>query len=281
MRVVETVADLRRLLAGAPRPVGFVPTMGYLHQGHMSLVARARSESATVVLSIFVNPTQFGPNEDLDRYPRDVPRDLRMSDEGGVDVVFAPGASEVYPRQHRTFVEVKGLQDRWEGASRPEHFRGVATVVTLLFRMLQPDRAYFGEKDYQQLQIVRRLTEDLRLDVEIVGCPTIREPDGLACSSRNVYLRPDERQRAPALHRALESAQKALHAGVRRGTMLRDVMTSVIEQTSGATLDYAAVVDPETLEPVESVDHEARALIAVHLGNLHLIDNAPLIPPHK
>ena len=279
MKVVETTAELRALISTAPRPVGFVPTMGYLHQGHTSLVERARSESATVVVSIFVNPTQFLPSEDLDRYPRDVPRDLAMCEKAGADVVFTPSQSEVYPPGHRTIVEVQGLQDRWEGASRPGHFRGVATVVSMLFRMVTPDRAYFGEKDYQQLQVVRRLSEDLRLDVEVIGCPTIREPDGLACSSRNAYLEPAERQRATALHRALESAQTALNAGVRRGDLLQDVLASVIAATPGARLDYAAVVDPETLEPLASVEKEARALIAVHLGSVHLIDNAALVPP--
>lgn len=254
--------------------------MGYLHEGHLSLVRRSRAECQTSVLSIFVNPTQFGPNEDFERYPRDTVRDLALCEDSGVDVVFLPTRESIYPPTFRTYVEVEDLQDRWEGASRPGHFRGVATVVSILFRMVQPDRAYFGEKDYQQLQIVRRLSQDLRLDVAVIGCPTIREPDGLACSSRNVYLGAEDRERATVLYRALEAAQRALSEGERRAAALSKIMDDMIAETAGAHLDYAAVVDPATLEPLDQVEAEARALIAVHLGGVHLIDTASLIPPH-
>lgn len=255
--------------------------MGYLHQGHLSLVARARSECRSVVVSIFVNPTQFGPNEDLARYPRDVPRDLQLCEEAGVDVVFTPTPAEVYPDRYRTYVEVEELQEPWEGVTRPGHFRGVATVVTLLFRMVTPDRAYFGEKDYQQLQIVRHLSHDLHLDVEVVGCPTIREADGLACSSRNAYLSPPDRQRAAAVYAALQAGQRRLSGGEQESATLIGVMRSILEETPGLEIDYVTVVDPATLAPVERVEAEARALIAARLGGVHLIDNARLIPPNQ
>jgi pantoate--beta-alanine ligase len=231
------------------------------------------------VVSIFVNPTQFGPNEDLARYPRDLPRDLRLCEEVGADLVFVPGEDEVYPPSSATFVEVEGLQDLWEGASRPGHFRGVATVVTKLFRMALPDRAYFGEKDYQQLQIVQRLARDLLLDVAVVGCPTVRDPDGLALSSRNAYLGSDDRQRARCLSKALRAAQERLAGGERDAAALVVTMEAVMGATPGVTLDYAAVVDPTTLEPLDVVRATARALIAARVGGVRLIDNAALEPP--
>lgn len=278
MKVVETVAELQAALAHAPPPVGLVPTMGYLHDGHLSLIARCRRECPIVVVSIFVNPTQFGPTEDVARYPRDLPRDLRLCEEAGVDLVFTPGVAEMYPEGYRTFVQVEGLQDRWEGPSRPGHFRGVATVVARLFRAVRPHRAYFGEKDYQQLQIVRRLTQDLLLRVEVVACPTVREADGLAMSSRNVYLDGPSRERATALWSALVAAQRRLADGERSGAALCAVMRETIAAADGVDLDYAAVVDPLTLEPLEVVVKEARALVAARVGGVHLIDNVPLIP---
>ena len=280
MRVIETTAEMGLARSDWARPVGFVPTMGSLHRGHRSLIERARAECRTVVVSIFVNPTQFGPSEDLARYPRNLPRDRELCQQAGADIVFIPTAPEVYPPGHLTFVEVEELQDRWEGATRPGHFRGVATVVSLLFRIVRPDLAYFGEKDYQQLQIVRRLSRDLHLDVEVIGCPTVREADGLACSSRNVHLSADDRARAAALYRALHAAQRRLTEGEVRGSVLQSVMADVIAETSGARLDYAAVVNPATLDPLARVESEARALIAVQLGGVHLIDNAALIPRH-
>ncbi|MSQ22963.1 MAG: pantoate--beta-alanine ligase [Chloroflexi bacterium] len=277
MRIVETTSELEGLRTHWIGPVGFVPTMGFLHVGHLSLIERARRECETVVVSIFVNPTQFGPTEDLDRYPRDLPRDLAACEQAGVDVVFAPTAStEIYPVGHRTYVEVHELQDRWEGASRPGHFRGVATVVTMLFELVVPDRAYFGEKDYQQLQIIRRLVRDLRLGAEIVGCPTVREPDGLAYSSRNVYLEGDNRRKAAILYQALRTAQDSVSAGEHQAQTLCDLMRETIQSTSGAEIDYVAVVDSASLAPLEIIEDQARALLAVRIGGVHLIDNVPL-----
>ena len=276
MRVVSTAADLRAARGGLTQPIGMVPTMGYLHRGHLSLIEHARAECGAVVVSIFVNPTQFGPNEDLGRYPRDLPRDLRLCEQAGVDVVFTPNDDEMYPPGFATFVEVKGLQDRWEGASRPGHFRGVATVVARLLRLAQPDRAYFGEKDYQQLQIVTRMARDLALDVEIVPCPTVRDPDGLALSSRNAYLDQEARADAVALCEALRAAQAQVTSGLRKANTLVQTMRDAVARHPRVTLDYAAVVDATTLEPLESVDRPARALIAARVGGVRLIDNAPI-----
>ena len=276
MREHQRIADIRSALKTAVRPVALVPTMGYLHEGHLSLIRRARAEASTVVLSIFVNPTQFGPQEDLARYPRDMDRDRHLSEEQGVDHLFAPDVSEVYPPGDRTFVEVADLQDRWEGASRPGHFRGVATVVAKLFRIVSPDRAYFGEKDYQQLRIVTRMASDLFLDVEVVGCPIVREPDGLALSSRNVFLSERGRLDALGLSRALRRAQAAVNEGERVAAILEEHMRSVARDFPSLQLDYAAVVDAPSLEPVQEVAGEARALIAGWVDGVRLIDNAPL-----
>jgi len=278
MKIVSTIAEVRSALDDAARPIGLVPTMGYLHEGHLSLVARARVDCRTVALSIFVNPTQFGPEEDLTRYPRDVPRDLQLCEEAGVDLVFTPEPAEIYPPDFSSHVEVHGLQDRWEGASRPGHFRGVATVVAKLFRIVQPQFAYFGEKDYQQLQIVRRMSTDLCLDVDVVACPIIREADGLALSSRNVYLTIADRARAATLSAALQEAQRVLASGETDAGKLGAVIAKVVSNAGGVELDYAAIVDPRTLEPIERVANEARALIAARVGGVRLIDNAALIP---
>lgn len=279
MRLVKTVAEIRASLRNARPLVGLVPTMGYLHDGHLSLIARCREECRTVVVSVFVNPTQFGPTEDFARYPRDPPRDLQLCEAAGVDFVFAPLASEIYPEGYATSVQVEGLQDRWEGATRPGHFRGVATVVAKLFRIVRPERAYFGEKDYQQLQVVRRMADDLQLDVTIVGCPTVRDADGLALSSRNAYLDEDARGRAAVLWAALVAAQQKLAEGERGGAALCGAMRDAANAVPGVDLDYAAVVDPLTLEPIEIVGKEARAIIAARVAGVRLIDNAPLVPP--
>jgi pantoate--beta-alanine ligase len=253
--------------------------MGYLHDGHLSLIDRARAECATVMVSIFVNPTQFGPTEDLTRYPRDLPRDLSLCDEHGVDVVFTPAESEIYPPGYATYVEVTGLQDRWEGASRPGHFRGVATVVARLFRLALPDRVYFGEKDYQQLQIVSRMARDLALDLEVVPCPTVRESDGLAMSSRNAYLDAESRANAISLSQALSAAQELADSGVRDGASLVSAMRDIVSHYPAVELDYAAIVDPSTLEPLETVEGHARAIIAARVAGIRLIDNAPIRTP--
>ena len=256
-----------------------MPTMGYLHEGHLSLARRARAENATVVLSLFVNPTQFGPSEDYARYPRAPERDSALAEAAGVDLLFAPSVEEMYPPGAATWVEVEGLTRRWEGERRPGHFRGVATIVLKLFLAARPARAYFGEKDYQQLLVVRRLAADLLPELTIVGCPTVREPDGLALSSRNAYLTFEERPRALALYRSLTQAQALLAAGERAGATLEAAMIAELAAHAGVAADYAAVVDAATLEPLPRVDREARALVAARLGRVRLIDNAPLLPP--
>jgi pantoate--beta-alanine ligase len=279
MRVVDSVAALRDALAGHAFPLGLVPTMGALHAGHRSLLQAARTECGTVVMSLFVNPAQFGPHEDLARYPRPFERDRALAEEAGVDLLFAPPVEEMYPPGWATWVEVDGLGEHWEGAHRQGHFRGVATVVLRLLLAVAPDRAYFGEKDYQQLQIIRRVVTDLLPWITIVGCPTVREPDGLALSSRNVYLPPAERAQATALYRALLVAQERATAGEREGARLEAAMRAELEYAPGLAIDYTAVVDPATLEPLARLEREARALVAARLGAVRLIDNADLRPP--
>jgi pantoate--beta-alanine ligase len=276
MREVDSVAALRAALAARPGPVGLVPTMGYLHAGHASLARRARAENATVVLSLFVNPTQFGPNEDYTRYPRDLARDRETALAADVDVLWMPAVEDVYPPGDQTWVEVEGLSRRWEGERRPGHFRGVATVVLKLFLAVRPARAYFGEKDYQQLVVVRQMAADLLTGVEVVACPTVRDPDGLALSSRNAYLGPSERAAAAALYAALRGAQARLAAGECDGAALEAAMRAVLAAHASVEPDYAAVVDAATLEPLPRVDRPARALIAARVGGVRLIDNCEL-----
>lgn len=257
--------------------VGFVPTMGFLHDGHLSLLSRAREESDVVALSIFVNPLQFGAAEDLASYPRDMDRDVALAEKEGVDVVFAPPADEMYPTgRPEVTVDPGSLGDRLEGAGRPGHFRGVCTVVAKLFGLVGPARAYFGEKDFQQLLIVRRMAADLDLPVEVVGCPTLREPDGLAMSSRNVYLAPEERRAATCLYEALARAAWLLQGGERDANVLRAEMAKRIGAERLAVIDYAAVVDPETLFDIDRVEGTAQALVAARLGKARLIDNLAL-----
>ncbi|HEV2125208.1 MAG TPA: pantoate--beta-alanine ligase, partial [Chloroflexota bacterium] len=266
MDVLHTTAEFRRVRAGVASPLGLVPTMGALHEGHLSLVERARQECPTVAMSIFVNPTQFGPHEDFNRYPRPIERDLDLARDAGVDLVFNPSPEEMYPPGFATSVEVGQPAHRWEGERRPGHFRGVATVVTKLFTITTPHRAYFGQKDFQQLAVIRRLVTDLNLPVEIVGCPIVREPDGLALSSRNVYLTEEERPFATALHQALQEAQRRTVSGVRDAEVVRSTMEAILLDTPGVTPDYVAVVDPVTLEPLRYIDGPAHALIAARLG---------------
>lgn len=273
MKVVHSIEACRAERAQLAEPLGLVPTMGALHEGHLSLARRAREECAAVAMSIFVNPTQFGPQEDFARYPRPIERDLELARDAGVDLVFHPAPETMYPPGFATWVEVGGPARRWEGEHRPGHFRGVATVVAKLLTIIGPQRAYFGEKDYQQLQVVRRLVADLNLPVEIVGCPIVREPDGLALSSRNVYLTPEARPRAAALYRALEAGRQAAADGERDAAAVRETIEAVLRATPGLEIDYVALVDPLTLEPVERLDAPARALIAARLGSVRLIDN--------
>lgn len=253
--------------------IGVVPTMGALHDGHRSLIRRARLSCDAVVVSLFVNPSQFGPGEDFSRYPRPTRADAALCREEGVDVLFMPSREAVYPQGFQTTVTVRELAGRWEGAKRPGHFDGVATVVTKLFGLVRPHVAFFGQKDFQQSVLVRRLVEDLNLGVRIVVCPTVRERDGLALSSRNRYLTPVQRRSAPVLHEALQAGRTAILRGIRFGSQIGRAMRGVIETDPKVTVDYLAVCDPDTLEPLPRVTKSAVLLGAVRLGRVRLIDN--------
>ena len=276
MRVCRTIADLRAWRAAADGAVGLVPTMGYLHEGHLSLVRAARREDAHVAVSIFVNPTQFAPGEDLARYPRDEASDLALLEAERVDAVFAPSGDEMYPHGFSTYVTVEGLTARLEGASRPTHFRGVTTVVLKLLDIVQPHHAYFGRKDAQQLAVIRRMVRDLDVPVEIVGMPIVREPDGLALSSRNVYLTPDQRRAALVLSRSLRLAEELYAAGERNADAVRRAMQELIAAEPLASIDYVSVADADTLDELERLDRPALVSLAVHFGATRLIDNTAL-----
>jgi pantoate--beta-alanine ligase len=276
MQVVSTIDDVRHAVREARAKnvtVGLVPTMGALHAGHVSLIEAARHETGYVVVSIFVNPTQFGPQEDLERYPRPLENDLEKCGNHGVDLVFVPDAATMYPEGFRTFVEVEEMQDVLCGAARPGHFRGVATVVLKLFNILQPDIAFFGQKDAQQAQIIRQLVNDLNVPVRLRVCPIIREPDGLAMSSRNQYLDSAQRKQAPALFLALEEVRRRVEKGERDARVLREVLAARIASTPGAVLDYAALVDGNTLRPISKLNGEVLVALAVKFGSTRLIDN--------
>lgn len=282
MKTFTTIAELRAALAEprrAGKSVGFVPTMGYLHVGHMELMRRAREENDIVVASIFVNPLQFGANEDLSKYPRDLARDQAMLEEGKVDYLFAPGVSDMYPRPMETVVDVPTLGSELEGSVRPGHFAGVATVVTKLFNIVQPDRAYFGEKDFQQLQIIRRMVEDLAQPVTVIGVPTVREADGLACSSRNVYLTAEERRAAAIVPKALDEAQRLVASGVSDVAALENAVTEFLSSEPLARPEVVAVRDPETLETIETIgDRPVLLLLFVRFGTTKLLDNRVIAP---
>jgi len=276
LKVVRTRRELREALANAPRPVGLVPTMGWLHEGHRSLMQRARAENATSVVTIFVNPRQFNSPEDLARYPRNEARDLAMCAEEAVDLVFAPAVDEVYPPGFDTSVSVGEIAGPLEGAARPGHFDGVATVVAILFALVGAERAYFGQKDAQQVMVVRRMALDLALPTEVIACPTVREPDGLALSSRNVHLSPKERAAAPVLNRALQVARARWQAGQRSADALRAVLREELAAEPLANVDYVSVADGHTLAELDRVDGPALISVAVRLGTTRLIDNEPL-----
>lgn len=283
MQIARTIAEYRAhraaLLVARHGLVGLVPTMGYLHEGHRSLMRRARAECAVVATTIFVNPTQFGPNEDFTRYPRDEARDFAICEAEGVDIVFAPSVEEMYPEGAETTVSVGRLSTVLEGAARPGHFDGVATVVTKLFSIAQADRGYFGQKDAQQLMVIRRLAEDLRIPTEVVGCPIIREPDGLALSSRNVYLSPEEREQALSLSRGLRAAEAAWQDGVRDADSLRRRVLDEIEAQPLANVDYVSLADQRTLDELQgAVGAPALLSLAVRFGATRLIDNILLTP---
>jgi pantoate--beta-alanine ligase len=273
MQVVRTRAELRSVLATAPRPIGLVPTMGWLHAGHVSLVERARAESATVVMSIFVNPRQFGETRDFEGYPRNEARDLAVAEASGVDVVFAPDVDEVYPPGFDTVVSVGAIARPLEGAARPGHFDGVATVVAILFALVGAERAYFGLKDYQQIAVIRRMAIDLALPTEVVPCPTIREPDGLAMSSRNARLTADGRTRAGVLHHALETGAAMVRAGEPSADTVRAAVRAVLASQPAAIVDYVSAADPDTLEELAAVHGRALLSLAVRVEGVRLIDN--------
>lgn len=283
MDVVTTI-DAARAATDAARAggatVGFVPTMGYLHEGHVSLMAAARAECDLVAVSIFVNPLQFGAGEDLDAYPRDLARDLTQAEAAGVDVVFAPSVEEMYPRPIVTTVVVDDLTTRFEGASRPDHFAGVATVVAKLFSIMGPGRTYFGEKDWQQVCVVRRMAADLSFPVEVIACPTLREPDGLARSSRNVYLSVEERAAAPVLHRALRHGAALVEAGERDPGAVEAAMAEVVAAEPSVLLDYVAAVEADTLASPARLEGHVRLLVAARVGTPRLLDNVGVtVPP--
>ena len=274
--VAETVAAVREAVAQARRQgrtVGLVPTMGALHEGHASLIRAARGETGFVVVSIFVNPTQFGPNEDFHRYPRPLEHDLELCGREGVDLVFHPGVEEMYPPDFRTFAEVTGLQNVLCGASRPGHFRGVVTVVLKLFTIVGPDVAYFGQKDAQQARIIHQMVRDLDVPVEVRVCPIVRAADGLALSSRNEYLTPEQRRHATVLHRALREAQARIEGGERDAAAVRRALAERLAVAPGAVVDYAAVVDYDTLQPVERLRGQVLIAVAAKFSGTRLIDN--------
>lgn len=276
MKVIETIGEMRAERGRIHGSVGFVPTMGYLHEGHMELVRRARAENITVIVSIFVNPSQFGPQEDFDSYPRDTERDLNLLEKEGVSLVFMPAAGEMYPEGFSTWVDVEKVSAELEGEDRPGHFRGVATVVCKLFNIVQPHRAYFGQKDAQQLVVIKKMASDLDMDLEIVAVPTVREPDGLAMSSRNTYLTKEERQAAVVLWKALCLARGQWSGGERDAAVLRREMISLIQREPFAQIDYVSVADPDTLRELDTVGDRALVSLAVRIGKTRLIDNTIL-----
>lgn len=273
MKVVRGIAELRTARSQLTNPLGLVPTMGALHDGHLSLIRLARQDCASVVVSVFVNPTQFGASEDLSAYPRDLARDAALAERAGADVVWAPQVEDVYPPGFQTRVQVESLTQPLEGLHRPGHFQGVATIVAKLLNVVQPQRTYFGQKDAQQAMVVRRMAQDLNFPLEVVVCPTVREADGLALSSRNAYLNPNERRAAPVLFRALSAAAEALEAGEREADRLRQRMERTLAGEPLARPQYVSVADPETLAELSGPVERALLSMAVHIGATRLIDN--------
>ncbi len=276
MQTITTLKELRLARGALPAPVGLVPTMGYLHEGHLSLVRRARQECASVIVSIFVNPTQFGPKEDLSAYPRDLSRDLSLLEAERADLVWNPTPEIMYPPGFQTWVTVEEVTQPLEGSMRPGHFRGVATVVAKLFNAVQPQMAYFGQKDAQQVAVIRQMAADLNFPVEVVVCPIVREPDGLAMSSRNVYLNPEERRAATVLHRALTAARRAYENGERDAGRLRQVMSEVLASEPLARPQYVSCAHTQTLQELDVITDHALLSMAVYLGKTRLIDNLVL-----
>ena len=281
MKVCATIPETRAACLhnrANKKRLGLVPTMGALHEGHLSLVRAAKAQCDSVAVSIFVNPTQFGPSEDLARYPRPFERDRGLLEKEGVDILFAPSAEEMYPRGEVTWVTVEGLSEKLDGRSRPGHFRGVTTVVAKLFNILEPDVAFFGQKDAAQAAVIRRMVRDLNFPVEIAVCPIVRESDGLALSSRNAYLNPDERRRALVLHRSLEQVALSFRSGEKSATRLIATAKDVFADEPQVHLDYFEIVDPDTLDPVEQVSESTLVAVAAYVGSTRLIDNIILNP---
>ncbi len=273
MKVITRIANLRRLRRQLPEPVGLVPTMGCLHEGHLSLVRKAKEDNISLVVSIFVNPTQFGPDEDFERYPRDAERDLAILKKEAADVIFMPKAAEMYTPQFNSWVEVGGLADRLEGASRPGHFRGVTTVCAKIFNIIQPNCVYFGQKDAQQAVVIKKMVAELNMDMKIITLPTVREPDGLAMSSRNIYLHPDERRAAIVLYQALSLGRELWELGEKDAKRIRQEMTRRIHKQPLAHIDYISIAHAETLDELYIVEPPALVSLAVKIGSTRLIDN--------
>jgi pantoate--beta-alanine ligase len=273
MKLVETIPEMKKVRRALQEPVGFVPTMGYLHEGHVSLVREAKKENKSVIVCIYVNPAQFGPKEDLSKYPRDLKRDLAMLEKVGTDVVFFPSDKEMYPSNYDTWVEVDKLTKRLEGASRPTHFRGVTTIVNKLFNIVEADSAYFGQKDAQQALVIQKMVKDLNMNVRVIVCPTIREPDGLAMSSRNVYLTPEQRKQATILNRSLQLAKDLYDKGERNAPKIKQQMTELIQKEPLAVIDYINITNPETLEELDTIQGKALVSMVVIFGNTRLLDN--------
>ncbi len=276
MKIVEKINDMRRLRQQIAEPVGLVPTMGDLHEGHLALVKRARSENSSVVVSIFVNPTQFGPQEDFKHYPRDHELDLSILEMEKTDIAFMPSVTEMYPAQFNSWVEVSKVTERLEGASRPAYFRGVTTVVVKLFNIVQPTRAYFGQKDAQQAIVIKKMAADLNMNLEVIAIPTVREPDGLAMSSRNIYLNPKEHQAALVLYQALSLAQQLWSQDEKDAERIRQAMVALIRKQPLADIDYVSLADTETLDELDTVKPPALVSLAVRIGRTRLIDNVVL-----
>lgn len=283
MRIVHAVAETRAALRGLRadgRSIGFIPTMGALHEGHLSLVRAAKAACDAVAVSIFVNPTQFGPNEDLAKYPRTFDADRALLEREGVDLLFAPSAEEMYPAGTSTFVDVEEVSDRLDGASRPRHFRGVATVVAKLFHIVGPDKVFFGQKDAAQVAVLRKMVRELNYPLQLIVCPIVREPDGLAMSSRNRYLSPDERKQALILSRALREVERLAATGITRTDQLIDVAQTVLSSEPAVRVDYCKIVNPDTLEDISDTHDGALTAIAAYVGTTRLIDNIVLRASH-
>jgi len=276
MYVIKTIAEMRRIRASLAEPLGFVPTMGYLHQGHLALVRQAKADNASVAVSIFVNPTQFAPGEDYNRYPRNLEEDLAQLEKIGVDAIFVPSKGEIYPHEFSSRVEVDKLTSRLEGACRPGHFSGVTTIVAKLFNIVQPTRAYFGQKDAQQAAVIKKMVSDLNMNLKVITLPTVREPDGLAMSSRNSYLNPRERQAALVLYQSLMLAKKLWQRGEKNAARIRNEMVRLIRKEPLAAIDYVSIADADTLDELEEIRPPALVSLAVKIDETRLIDNVIL-----